>query len=74
MSNNSLIPDIDYYINSDGDLIFTENYHLKRGFCCKSGCVHCPYGHKEKIDPNVPAEFRDMWGEKDFDPSSEEEE
>jgi hypothetical protein len=25
-------------------LVFTEAYHLKRGFCCQSGCRHCPYG------------------------------
>ena len=33
----------DYYF--DGPyLVFTEAYHLKRGFCCQSGCRHCPYG------------------------------
>jgi hypothetical protein len=24
-------------------LIFTAAYHLKRGYCCNSGCRHCPY-------------------------------
>ena len=24
-------------------LVFTEAYHLKRGYCCNSGCRHCPY-------------------------------
>ncbi|HEX7159169.1 MAG TPA: DUF5522 domain-containing protein [Edaphobacter sp.] len=24
-------------------LVFTEIYHLKRGYCCNSGCRHCPY-------------------------------
>lgn len=24
-------------------LVFTAAYHLKRGFCCNSGCRHCPY-------------------------------
>lgn len=24
-------------------VVFTEAYHLKRGFCCNSGCRHCPY-------------------------------
>jgi hypothetical protein len=24
-------------------LVFTEAYHLKRGYCCDSGCRHCPY-------------------------------
>jgi hypothetical protein len=25
-------------------LVFTEAYHRKRGYCCQSGCRHCPYG------------------------------
>ena len=24
-------------------LVFTSAYHLKRGYCCNSGCRHCPY-------------------------------
>ncbi len=33
----------DYYF--DGPyLVFTEAYHRRRGFCCHSGCRHCPYG------------------------------
>ncbi|WP_260706977.1 DUF5522 domain-containing protein [Edaphobacter flagellatus] len=24
-------------------LVFTEAYHRKRGYCCNSGCRHCPY-------------------------------
>jgi Family of unknown function (DUF5522) len=24
-------------------LVFTARYHLKRGYCCDSGCRHCPY-------------------------------
>jgi hypothetical protein len=26
-------------------IIFTEQYHRKRGYCCKNGCKHCPYGN-----------------------------
>lgn len=33
----------DYYINEEGLFVFTEKYHLKRGYCCGSGCRHCPY-------------------------------
>ncbi|WP_255518087.1 DUF5522 domain-containing protein [Fulvivirga sp. M361] len=36
-----------YYIEN-GLYVFTEEYHLKRGYCCKSGCRHCPYGFKKK--------------------------
>lgn len=24
-------------------MVFTAQYHLRRGFCCNSGCRHCPY-------------------------------
>ncbi|MEZ5009441.1 MAG: DUF5522 domain-containing protein [Chitinophagales bacterium] len=37
----------DYYFNEDGLLVFTKTYHLKRGYCCKNGCLHCPYGFKD---------------------------
>lgn len=38
----------DYYINKQGFRVLTEKFLLKRGFCCKSGCKHCPYGFKPK--------------------------
>ena len=25
-------------------VVFTERYHLRRGYCCESGCRHCPFG------------------------------
>lgn len=34
----------DYYLTQEGYRCFTEKFHLKRGYCCKSGCRHCPYG------------------------------
>lgn len=36
----------DYYYEN-GLLVFTESYHLRRGYCCQSGCRHCPYGFKK---------------------------
>lgn len=33
----------DYTIDEWGRLVFTAAYHLKRGYCCGSGCRHCPY-------------------------------
>ena len=39
----------DYYFNENGLMVFTEHYHLKRGYCCKSGCKHCPYGFKKNV-------------------------
>lgn len=40
----------DFYFNEKGYKIFTANYHLKRGYCCKNGCKHCPYGYDKKTD------------------------
>ncbi len=40
----------DYYLSPEGHIVFTESYHLKRGYCCKSGCKHCPYGYDKKTD------------------------
>ena len=79
MTEKKLIPDIDYYFNSNGDLVFTEKYHLDRGHCCSSGCLHCPYGYgNNRVDPSVPAEFRDAWDaevlsdDESFDDNEEE--
>jgi hypothetical protein len=37
----------DFYMEN-GFVVFTRSYHLKRGYCCKSGCRHCPYGFKKE--------------------------
>ena len=41
-------------------LVFTAAYLLRRGYCCESGCRHCPYGFKRSetpaaADPPSPA-------------------
>ncbi|MDO4782283.1 MAG: DUF5522 domain-containing protein [Capnocytophaga felis] len=38
----------DFYYSERGYKIFTEEYLLKRGYCCQSGCKHCPYGYNKK--------------------------
>jgi hypothetical protein len=38
----------DYYLNEQGLMVFTAKYHLKRGYCCQSGCRHCPFGFRKK--------------------------
>jgi len=40
----------DYYLTPEGYRCFTEQYHLKRGYCCESGCRHCPYGYNKKTN------------------------
>jgi hypothetical protein len=32
----------------DGYRVFTEFYHVSRGYCCRSGCRHCAYGFKKR--------------------------
>ena len=32
-----------YYVEN-GLLVYTEFYHIQRGYCCGSGCRHCAYG------------------------------
>jgi iron complex transport system substrate-binding protein len=33
---------LDYY-HEGGKIVFTESYLTRRGYCCDSGCRHCPY-------------------------------
>ena len=42
-TKEELVENVDYYVDELGRWVFTENYHLKRGFCCKNNCKHCPY-------------------------------
>ena len=42
--------DDEYYYTPEGFVVFTEKHHLKRGYCCKSGCKHCPFGYDKKTD------------------------
>lgn len=32
------------YTNEQGFMVFTSEHLRKRGHCCKSACLHCPYG------------------------------
>lgn len=45
----------DYYIEN-GFYVFTEQFHLKRGHCCKSNCRHCPYGFQDKKEASKSTE------------------
>ena len=33
----------DFYKNGDGKIVFTKEYHLRRGSCCGNACINCPY-------------------------------
>ena len=56
MSNNELLKAVkekmqqlvegaDFYWEG-GYMVFTRDYHLRRGSCCGTGCRHCPYTPK----------------------------
>ena len=32
-------------------IVFTAQFHLRRGYCCGSGCRHCPYGFPPPAHP-----------------------
>ncbi len=41
---------VDYYFNEQGLMVFTAAYHLKRGYCCKNKCRHCPWNYGKTDD------------------------
>jgi Family of unknown function (DUF5522) len=38
----ALVEGEDFY-REGAYVVFTASYHLRRGYCCESGCRHCPY-------------------------------
>jgi Family of unknown function (DUF5522) len=59
--DRELIEGIDYYVEG-GLFVFTANYLKERGYCCTSGCRHCPYGF-ERNDPSTSASPTNQSGE-----------
>ncbi len=37
----------EHYYMENGLLVFTEIYHLEKGYCCENNCRHCPYTPKK---------------------------
>ncbi|GAB2526090.1 DUF5522 domain-containing protein [Rufibacter soli] len=48
----------DFYFNEQELMVFTAQYHLRRGFCCQSGCKHCPFGSKKSAPSGHPDESK----------------
>ena len=44
------------YINSEGFVVFTSKHLRAKNSCCKSNCLHCPYGTTLK---NIGVEIKD---------------
>lgn len=49
--SNILVEGEDYYLNEKGLMVLTEKFHLKKGFCCGNGCMHCPYDYAGVGEP-----------------------
>jgi hypothetical protein len=46
-----LVEGEDYYLSEKGLLTFTAKFLLDRGYCCGSGCRHCPYHYEGVPEP-----------------------
>ena len=38
-----------HYYKQGGFWVFTELYHIARGYCCQNGCKHCAYGFRKEL-------------------------
>jgi hypothetical protein len=45
--DEELLEGLDYYLEDDL-FVFTAAFLRKRGYCCESGCRHCPYQNRER--------------------------
>ena len=50
MSPGELVEGEDYYLEN-GNWVFTAKFLLRRGYCCRSGCRHCPYQYEAVPEP-----------------------
>jgi hypothetical protein len=49
MKSKKLIENKHYYLEGER-VVFTALFHIERGYCCGSGCRHCPYDPKHTKD------------------------
>lgn len=38
--------DPSFFYEEEGKIVFTEKFHINRGYCCGNNCRHCPYQPK----------------------------
>lgn len=54
VKNHGKLKEDEYYITDNGLFVFTETYHIRRGYCCGLKCKHCPYNPKfQKGNKNI---------------------
>ncbi|MEO6584304.1 MAG: DUF5522 domain-containing protein [Ferruginibacter sp.] len=49
--SKEIIEEEDFYFNEQGLVVLRASYHLKKGFCCGNGCLHCPYDYVNVPEP-----------------------
>ncbi|HYG12470.1 MAG TPA: DUF5522 domain-containing protein [Pyrinomonadaceae bacterium] len=50
-----LVEGEDFY-REGAALVFTARFLLRRGYCCRNGCRHCPYGFEKEGREDEAAE------------------
>ena len=58
----ALIEGVDFYYEGDF-MVFTEKFLRERGYCCESGCRHCPYGFCKEQRTDVPIDVESEDGD-----------
>lgn len=53
MSDKELVEGLDFYYEGPF-LVFTEHYLRARGYCCESGCRHCPWDFQKNERTDAP--------------------
>jgi hypothetical protein len=64
-----LVEGRDYYVDPDGLYVFTAAYLSARGYCCRSGCRHCPYGFTRAAAAAAPQDANGDPGPPSDEPS-----
>jgi hypothetical protein len=46
-------------------MVFTEKFLRERGYCCESGCRHCPWGFRGDVRSDEPGDDEGPGGTND---------
>jgi hypothetical protein len=52
----TFVEGVDFYFD-DGLMVLTERFLKERGYCCGSGCRHCPYSPDERAAASSQKKF-----------------
>jgi hypothetical protein len=57
-STSILVEGEDYY-SEGATIVFTARFLLRRGYCCESGCRHCPFGSATEVNPSSISQVKE---------------